>query len=55
MGIQFADKGVELMDRHDGHSFKNQNFLFNEGDDNRDRFLIRDTFIKQWSFLCVVQ
>ncbi len=50
MVIQSVNKGVELVNRHDGNSFKNTYFLFYEGDDKGDRILVRDGFIKRGPF-----
>jgi hypothetical protein len=51
MVVMFTDKSVKPEDRHKGNAFIHQDFLFNEGDDNGDRILMHDRFIKRGPFL----
>ena len=49
--VQFPDECVEPGDRHERDAFMDQDRLFDEGDDDRNRLPARDIFIKCGSFL----
>ena len=52
--VQFIDEPVELLDRHDGNSFIEPYVLFDEGDEEGNRILVRDRCIKHGSFFMLL-